>query len=515
MEQLRSGGGDGQGRRRRRRSHQPVKVAKQRRTMLIAGGVLLLGLAVGGWFGFRWISKMRIESEAFRLALGRTVSRLSGVTVAFERVSEGGGGSLSVEAIHVQPGPGMLAESAEFRDASALLTKSSWVGSEWGVTSVLMREGKVRFNPVRAALPADSVDLVPLPVGGGVGEGGMRMGISPEPSLIAVDRGRVASLGLAWAGPGGMEEGFRGMDLAFKPLATGGWEASAARGELVLSGFPSSEVVSLNGTLKGREVTITGGRLGLPGGAVAAISGKAVLAPDGGVELDVSTAEVPIKYFLLPGWNDHLAGSLRIPTAKWSAAFGEGAPRALEGEFVVRAGVLRGLPFVNKIALALGRRDLTLMEFNAVRGHFKWTAAGLELTDVAADRDGALRMRGGLTVAASGEVAGKLVLEVSELLLPRSGPDGGPSVFPPVRNGVSTIGFSLGGKAGALTDTFPAAPGEGGALEVERPEAVPGGERPGTESGTGGERPRPVPQPQAVPPTPEALEKEFRELIGK
>jgi hypothetical protein len=135
--------------------------------MLIAGGVLLLGLAVGGWFGFRWISRMRIESEAFRLALGRTVSRLSGVTVAFERVSEGGGGSLSVEAIHVQPGPGMLAESAEFRDASALLTKSSWVGSEWGVTSVLMREGKVRFNPVRAALPADSVDLVPLPVGVG------------------------------------------------------------------------------------------------------------------------------------------------------------------------------------------------------------------------------------------------------------------------------------------------------------------------------------------------------------
>ncbi len=506
MEQLRTGGGgDGQGRRRRRRSHQPVKVAKQRRTMLIAGGVLLLALAVGGWFGFRWISRMRIESEAFRLALGRTVSRLSGVTVAFERVSEGGGGSFSVEAIHVQPGPGMLAESAEFLDASALLTKSSWVGSEWGVTSVLVREGKVRFNPERAALPADRVDVVPLPVGGGAGEGGgMRMGISPEPALIAVDRGRVASLGLTWAGPGGMEEGFRGMDLAFKPLVSGGWEASAARGELVLSGFPSLDVVSLNGTLKGREVTIAGGRLGLPGGAVAAISGKAVLAPDGGVELEVSTAEVPIKYFLQAGWTDHVGGSLRMPTAKWSAAFGAGAPRALEGEFVVRAGVLRGLPFVNKIALALGRRDLTLMEFNAVRGHFKWTAAGLELTDVAADRDGALRMRGAVTVAASGEVEGKLVLEVSELLLPRSGPDGGPSVFPPVRNGVSTIGFSLGGKAGALTDTFPAAPGEGGALEAERPELVPGGERP-----------RVVPQPKEVPPTPEALEKEFRELIGK
>jgi len=97
-----------------------------------------------------------------------------------------------------------------------------------------------------------------------------------------------------------------------------------------------------------------------------------------------------------------------------------------------------------------------------------------------------------------------MVLEVSELLLPRSGPEGGPSVFPPVRNGVSTIGFSLGGKAGALMDTFPGAPGEGGAMEEVRPEAVPGGERP-----------RPVPQPQAVPPTPEALEKEFRELIGK
>jgi hypothetical protein len=122
-------------------------------------------------------------------------------------------------------------------------------------------------------------------------------------------------------------------------------------------------------------------------------------------------------------------------------------------------------------------------------------------------------MRGGLTVAASGEVEGKLVLEVSELLLPRSGPDGGPSVFPPVRNGVSTIGFSLGGKAGALTDTFPGAPGEGGAMEAVRPEAVPGGGRSRPESGTGGERP--VPQPQAVPPTPEALEKEFRELIGK
>ena len=517
MEQLRHSS-DGSGRRRRRRSHQPVRVARRRRTLLLVGGLLLLALGVALWLGFRWLSSVRIESETFRQTLSRNLSRRTGAVVSLDRVRDGGGGSLSVGSVSLRPPEGVLAESVEINDASASLTKASWVGSEWGITNLLLTSARVLLNPTRPPLPADSTALLPPPPPSAAPTAGFRLGISPDPAVIGLDRGRVASLDLLWKGPGNAEEGLRGMDVSFRLGRDDGYEFGGARGTLTLTGFPEASVTAINARLTGTILDITGARLELPGAATVAITGKADLSPAGRIDLELSSDEMALRSLLLPVWADRIAGMVRASSARWTSSFGDGPGRSLEGEFSVRGGVLRSMEWVNRIAAALQRRELSILEFNSMRGRFRWTAEGIEITDFTADRDGSLRLRGTITFAATGKVDAQLALEISELLLPPASL-GGAASFPPPRDGRSVLEFTLGGTAEALTDSLSstsAAAAPPSAAERPAASANPAAPFP-DQSALPPAMParREAPARPPVPATPEAIEREFRELIGK
>jgi hypothetical protein len=511
MEKLRHSS-DGSGRRRRRRSHQPVHVARRRRTLLLAAGLLLFALGVALWLGFRWLSSVRIESETFRQTLSRNLSRRTGAVVNLDRVRDGGGGSLSVGAVSLRPPDGILAETVDIEDASASLTKASWVGREWGITNLLLTSARVQLNPKRPPLPADSTALLPPPPPSVAPTSGFRIGISPDPAVMVLDRGRVASLDLLWNGSGNTAEGLRGLDVSFRQGRDAGYEFSGARGTLTLAGFPEASVTAINARLDGTALDITGARLELPGAATVAITGKADLSPAGRIDLELSSDEMALRSLLLPVWADRVAGMVRASSARWSSSFGDGAARSLEGEFSVRGGVLRSMEWVNRIAAALQRRELSILEFNSMRGRFRWTAAGIEISDFTADRDGSLRLRGTVTFSASGEVDGSLALEVSELLLPPA--SAGTSAFPPAQDGRSVLEFTIGGTAEALTDSLSLGTADAATPVPERPTPAetPADLMPERPTAPG---PRENPARPPVPATPDAVEREFRELIGK
>ncbi|MFN5960071.1 MAG: hypothetical protein ACK5CW_01165, partial [Verrucomicrobiota bacterium] len=166
----------------------------------------------------------------------------------------------------------------------------------------------------------------------------------------------------------------------------------------------------------------------------------------------------------------------------------------------------------------LQRRELSILEFNSMRGRFRWTADGIEITDFTADRDGSLRLRGTITFAATGKVDAQLALEISELLLPPASL-GGTANFPPPRDGRSVLEFTLGGTADALTDSLSvtsAAAAPPSAPDGPAPSANPAAPFPDPSTlPTPPPAPREAPARPSVPATPEAIEREFRDLIGK
>jgi hypothetical protein len=176
------------------------------------------------------------------------------------------------------------------------------------------------------------------------------------------------------------------------------------------------------------------------------------------------------------------------------------------------------MEWVNRIAATLQRRELSILEFNSMRGRFRWSAEGVEITDLTADRDGSLRLRGTITFAATGKVNAQLALEISELLLPPASL-GGTSTFPPPRDGRSVLEFTLVGTADSLTDSLSstsAAAAPPSASDRPAPSANPAAPFP-DQSALPPAIParREAPARPPVPATPEAIEREFRELIGK
>jgi hypothetical protein len=141
--------------------------------------------------------------------------------------------------------------------------------------------------------------------------------------------------------------------------------------------------------------------------------------------------------------------------ARFHAGFSEGPERALEGEFTVAGCVLRGLPFVNKLADALRKPELSILEFPSLAGRFKWSpSAGLEVTGLSGEREGVLRLSGNVSVNPNGAVTGQLKAEASESALIARG-SSAPAFFGPVSDGWAAVEFSVSGTALVISDTLP------------------------------------------------------------
>jgi hypothetical protein len=497
LTQLRSSDGH----KRRRRTDQPVYTHRRRRRLVIGLVLGIASLAVAGYFGFRFFQRLRLEGETFRQSLNRRVSDAVGCQVELTRVHEGGEGSLSATEARFETHDQDLLEAGTFSELNASLTKSSWASNEWGITVLSINRGSVQLNPQRPAAPVGSTSRVPRPSQRERSSGGgFRFGISPEPDIITLDGIRFThGLDVVWPSSKADEkpEALRGLRGHAKLRAGGSLEGAFVEGTVSLNLLPELRIEHLQWKLTGRELEIPGARVVFGGDARAEITGKASLMRDGSVDLNVSFVETPLKSLLPVAWHERVLGKFASKNVRFHAGFSDGPDRALEGAFTVTGCVLRGIPFANKLADALGSPELAILEFPLLAGQFKWSpSAGLEITGLSGEREGVLRFSGNVSVNPNGAVKGQLKAEASESALLARG-SGAPTLFGPVSDGWAAVEFSVSGTAAVISDTlrFP----ETGAVP-----AVPGRIPDNTAPAPSVPAPNPgvsAPAPGVAPPT--------------
>lgn len=529
--------GEGEGRRRRRRSSQegggssrrkpksrssrslPASSGLSPRTKfwsLVAIGVL--AVLAASIYGFRMMTRFRVEGETFRVNVGRRVSEILGRRTVFGKFTSGTFNDLFTPSANIEMNSGELLESVKLTDLQAVFSGPSWMTNEWNLSSLFVRQGRLVFNP---QTPDDSVkEAWRVGAPGTDREAptrGFRFGISADPAVIAFDRGRFEAIDLEWPGPDGKPMGVYNLRGSFG-LSAGVLSAQATDGQFRAGLWPKAEmgVRSFSVEQDGTRMAINA-RVALNSGGGERVSevrlvGSADLVPTGSIELKAEMPDpVHVRHLIPLEWTQSLAGDIRLRDAVWTSSFRDGPPAELKGEFTINDLIVR-VPFGVKLASALRNPKLADLEFNGpATGRFSWTPERTEVTDFRVESGNLLRMSGQFTVDANQTLSGELAIEIDSTFYVGL-PGGRPSFIPEPVDGWSRIEFTISGRPGNIVDSIPYSPSS---LIIpvapqSAPPAVPG-------AGDAGAPPAFVvpsaPRPSAEP-TKEELDRVFQELTG-
>ncbi len=485
------------GQKRRRRSEQPALSNRRRKRIVIVLALGTLALILACWYGFRFFQRYRLEGETFREGVNRRVSEALGCQVEFTRIHDGGAKSLSAVEGRFATRQDDLLASGSFSGINAGLTPTSWVSNEWGITQLNLARGTLTFDPQRTVTTADTMNAVPRTAGREKGERGVRFSIDPEPDIITLDVVRfTGGLDLEWPSSTGdrKPEAIRGLRGSAKSPGQGLLTGAFTGGTLHLKQWPEMSIEEINWSLNDRHLEIIGALVRFGGDAKAEVSGKAELVRDGNIDLKVTIHNTLLKLLLPAAWHERVAGLFTAKDASFRATFDKGGERKFEGDFTLAGGVLRGLPIVNKLAIALQRPDFSLLEFPQLTGHFTWSPSlGMEITGLSGNKEDILRLSGSVKVNGAGVVSGRLKASVSELAIRARSRTDDPHPFSPDSEGWSSVEFNVSGTGTLITDDL--AMGTGTTSSAP---AVPRA---------------PSSAPAAPVPSNEELEKQFNELV--
>lgn len=492
--------------------------------------LVLLGLGI--WFGIRLLNRWRIEGEGFRVNAGRRFSELADRRMTSARFRQTGAYQLGTATLTIEPVLQDLLASASFANLTADLTPGSWLADEWTVQSLRFRRGDLVFQPGKTLDEQSMWNARPAPVDRGIApSGGFRLGMTSDPASVLVEQGRFDQLNLSWPGPDGKPESLTGMQGGFL-VVDKTIQVEISDGLLDTSAWPPFPVGGINAKLTGTKLEIISGRLGFIAGHEVRVAGSAQLTPDGGIQLEADIAPILLKHLLPDLWTNVLLGSFEAIGTRWESHFKSGPPASLSGSFRVKGFVLRGLPFVDKIAAMLRKPELAIMEYPSLTGKFQWTSAGTALTDLAATTaDGLLQLKGSATAVPGDAITGEFIIEANEAFFAGLPSDAAASQFTSGPEGWRSLAFTLGGTEGAVTDNIgiaqpviiQRAPAPTpAAVDTPRRTLPPGATAPPAQI------PAPAPRtPQAAPPNqfrPPAptrpasdaeLERQFKDLLGR
>ena len=390
------------------------------------------------------------------------------------------------------------------------------------IRSLRIGRADLAFQPLKNLDDATRWKSIPLPVDRGpASPGNFRLGMTSDPAAILVDSGSFAQLNLSWPGPSGKPESlnnlqgnFRNADQTLFLELSGGLLDTAA--------WPPFPIRQLNATLHGTTLEIISARLGFTADHEVRLSGSAELTPQGRLQLRAEIAPLLLKHLLPDPWATSVLGTFQAEATQWLSHFHQGPPASLSGPFKIKGLVLRGLPFVDKIAALLQKPELSLLEFPSLTGQFAWTPQGTHLSELAATTsDGLLRLKGDLTAIPGTSLSGNLVIEANDAYFASLPPDY-PNLFLPTSPGWRSLAFTLSGPEGAPIDSIdlkpPAILPKIPAPQAEPRMTLPPGIAP---------RPPAAPRPSATPAAPPAplppppkpsdaeLERSFRQLLGR
>ena len=499
------------------------QASRHRRRWWIYALVALAFLLGAAWFGIRLLNRWRIEGEGFRVNAARRVSELADRRISFSRFRQTAPDQLGNASLTLSPSFQDLLASANFTNLTAQLAAGSWLSEDWTLRSLRFHKADLVFDPAKKMDAQTMWQTGPAPVDRGVSgqDGGFRIGLTSDPAAIVLESGHFNELNLTWPGPEGkpesltqMEGNFQFSDQTIRMEMTGGL--------LDTDSWPPFPIHQVNARLHGTALEIISARLGFTAGHEVRVTGSAELVPTGQLKLSADIAPILLKHLLPDIWATSVLGSFEATGSQWLSHFQSGPPPTLSGPFLVRGAVLRGLPFVDKIASLLRKPELALMEFPTFSGQFAWTPQRTRLSGLSATTtDGLLRLKGEIAIMPDGNLTGQLLFEANDAYFAGLPPDQ-PHLFSPTGGGWRTLTVSLGGRENSLTDNI-ASPQPSVIQKQPTPApappliTLPAGARPAPTTA-----PRPVqavPAPAVpLPPRPlsEAeLERQFNEIIGR
>ena len=488
--------------------------------------VVLVLLALGIWLGIHLLNRWRLEGEGFRVNAGRRLSELAERRVSTARFRQTGSYQLGTATFSVQPVHSDLLASAAFTNVSAEFTPGSWLADEWTVPTLRFQQGDLVFQPEKKLDEQSMWTMLPEPVNRTVAaSGGFRFGMTSDPASIALEQGRFDQLNLSWPGPGNKLESLSGMLGNFR-LIDGALQLELSGGLLDTAAWPPFAVRQINARLRGTTLEIVSARVGLTADHEVRLTGSAQLAPDGQLNLTADISPLLLKHLLPDLWANTVLGSFEAKEAVWKSQFKTGPAASFGGPFRVTGLVLRGLPFVDKIANLLRKPELALVEFPLLTGEFQWTPAGTRLTGLSATTaDGLLRLTGNAGALPSRGFEAELRIDASEAYFAGL-PGEGSALFSSGPDGWRSLTFTLGGTDGNITDNIgtaapvilqsrPPPP----SLEMPRMSLPPGVAHPAapkTPATPPSVAPVPVrPAPPNRPPSDGELERQFKDLLGR
>ncbi len=515
---------------------------RRRRRWILLG---LLGvLVLGTWIGIRFLNRWRIESEGFRINTARRLSELTERRLIFSRFQQVGNHELANASLTITPTHQDLLGAATLTNLDAQFAPGSWLADDWIIRALRIRRAELAFQPSK---PVDAhmvwqTTQSPVDRGGSRAQG-FRLGMTSDPASVLVESGRIDQLDLTWPGQNGAPESLRNLEGNFR-VTDQTVQLELINGQLDTAVWPPFPVRQINAQLKGTSLQIISARLGFTAEHDVRVSGQADLTPAGRLELTADISPVLLRHMLPVGWTNTVYGTFDASNAAWLSHFAPDQPGSrFSGPFRVKGLVLRGMPFVDKIANLLRRPELAIMEFPTCTGNFVWTPQNTSLTDLSASLQGdLLRLRGSVTVAPGESIAGRLTFEANEAYFAGMAPAEA-ALFSPGPEGYRSLTVTLAGRDQAITDdinianpviisnppavlerprislppgTVPAAPPATPAPATP----APGTPAPGTPAaGTpapGTIQLRPVVPPPVVPPPSDAeLERSFNDIIGR
>ncbi len=501
----------------------PRQVSQRRRRWGLYALLALVILAAATWFGIRLLNRWRIEGEGFRVNAARRVSELADRRVSFSRFQQTAPDQLGNASLTVSPSFQDLLSSANFTNLTAQLAAGSLMSEDWTLRSLRFQKADLVFDPAKKMDATTMWQTGPAPVDRGVtGQGsGFRLGLTSEPAAIVLESGYFNELNLTWPGPEGKPGSLTQLEGNFH-LAGPALRLEMSGGLLDTASWPPFPVHQINAKLQGSTLEIVSARMGFTAGHEIRVTGSAELVPAGRLQLSGDIAPILLKHLLPETWSTNVLGSFESSGSQWLSHFQSGHPPTLSGPFMVRGAVLRGLPFVEKIAALLRKPELALMEFPTFSGQFTWTPQTTRISEISATTtDSLLRLKGDLTITQDGTLGGQLVFEANDAYFAGLPPQE-PQLFSPSAEGWRTLIVSFGGGQSPLADNI-AAPSP--AAAPTRPTPMPAAPRLSLPDGVPAPpasapraaTPVPVPSPPrpARPRSEAELEKEFNEIIGR
>ena len=189
---------------------------------------------------------------------------------------------------------------------------------------------------------------------------------------------------------------------------------SARGGEITASGYPELEMEEIELRAGAEEAIVDHAEFKLYDEVSLSANGEVKMGGEKpALDLEVRVRNLPAEKVLSEDWAKKLTGTVEVDAvaAGWP---GEGGGLSINGDLVLKNGVLEAVPALERADEMLGSSKFRRLAFSDFKVGFKRSGEDTELRDVYALSQGALCLKGRLSLPAEGDPSGVYMLGITQ-----------------------------------------------------------------------------------------------------